>query len=249
MNTDSGIMNQDRPLPWGFWATIGFSFLIGVVVFLVHGAVAIAFVMAIKSLHPNIDLHELESSLKSNGLLLAIATLASTPFTILASILFAKLCGRLTAKEYFCLYNPGKREYIKWFLVMLVLAVCSDGLTVLLGKPIVPEFMVEAYKTAYFAPLLWLAVVVGAPLSEEFIFRGFVFKGIEHSRLGGAGAVVISSLGWAALHVQYDLYGIAIVFAGGILLGIARLKSQSLYIPIMMHAVWSAIASVEVAVM
>ena len=80
------------------------------------------------------------------------------------------------------------------------------------------------------------------------MFRGFLFKGLLYSKAGPVGAVVLSSLIWSALHMQYDLYGMATIFAGGLLLGLARLKSNSIYVPIVMHALWSLIATIETAV-
>jgi len=106
---------------------------------------------------------------------------------------------------------------------------------------------VRVYQTAGFPLLLWLAVVVAAPLAEETLFRGFLFKGILHSRLGGAGAVVLTALIWAVIHQQYDLYGVATVFAAGLLLGYARLSTNSIYAGLLMHALMNLIATIEVA--
>ena len=108
--------------------------------------------------------------------------------------------------------------------------------------------MVDAYKTAYFTPLLWLAFIIAAPLYEEILFRGFMFKGIENSRAGPIGAVIITSLAWSALHVQYDFLIIVSIFAGGLLLGWARLKTNSIYIPIAMHALQNLMAIIVVII-
>lgn len=62
------------------------------------------------------------------------------------------------------------------------------------------------------------------------------------------GAIVLSSLIWAPLHLQYDLYGILMVLVLGLLFGYARLKTNSVYIPIAMHALMNFIASMEVMV-
>ncbi len=244
MDTGCRDIGEQRPLPWGFWATIGFSFLIIIMFFVAQVVTAIGFDVVAKVRHPEMDLH----SFGSNGFLLAIATCVSTPTTIALSLLFARLRKNITIKEYFCLYRPGKGQYFTWTLAILVLVVCSDTLTVILGRPIVPEFMLRAYTTAHFTPLLWFAVIVAAPLGEEIIFRGFVFKGIQNSPIGAIGAILISSLGWAALHIQYDLYGVGTIFVMGLLLGTARLKSNSLSIPIMMHAIASFIATIEAAI-
>jgi len=244
MDISCGDIGEGEPSPWGFWATIGFSFLTIIILLVAQIVVAIAFAVVAKVRHPDIDLH----SFGSNGLLLAIATCVSMPPTIAMSLLFAKLRKNITVKEYFCLYKPEQGQYIKWSVAVLMLALCSDALTVVLGRPIVPEFMVDAYTTAHFTPLLWFAVVIAAPLVEETIFRGFVFKGIQKSRIGAVGAILVSSAGWSALHIQYGLYGVGTIFVSGLLLGTARLRSNSIYVPIMMHAIWSLIATIEVAI-
>ena len=237
-------MSGREPSPWGFWATIGFSFLTIIIFFVAQIVTVIGFGVVANGSYPEIDLH----SLGSNGLLLAIAICVSAPPTIALSLLFARLRKNITIKEYFCLYRPGKGQYFKWSLAIIVLVVCSDTLTVILGRPVVPQFMVQAYTTAHFTPLLWFAVIIAAPLGEEIIFRGFVFKGIQNSPIGAIGAILVSSLGWSASHIQYDLYGVGTIFVMGLVLGAARLKSNSIYVPIMMHAIASLIVTIEAAV-
>jgi len=126
------------------------------------------------------------------------------------------------------------------------LGMLFDGLRTLLHRPIVPEVMVQTYQTAGIPPLLWLAVVVAAPLGEETLFRGFLFKGILHSRLGGAGAILLTALIWAVLHRQYDLFDMANIFVAGLLFGYARLRSNSIYSGLLMHALMNLIATIQV---
>src|SRR5262249_34829832 len=130
---------------------------------------------------------------------------------------------------------PGK-ALLRWSIAFLVLIALSDSLTVLLGRPIVPPFMQEAYQRSGFLPLLWFALMVAAPLAEETLFRGFLFEGIFRSKLGAPGAIIVSALWWALIHVQYDWYGIATVFAAGLLLGWIRLKTGSLYPTLFLHS-------------
>jgi membrane protease YdiL (CAAX protease family) len=58
----------------------------------------------------------------------------------------------------------------------------------------------------------------------------------------------MTSLVWAIIHLQYDTYGVATVFALGLLFGFARLKSESVYVPIVMHALASLVAMIETAI-
>jgi membrane protease YdiL (CAAX protease family) len=72
--------------------------------------------------------------------------------------------------------------------------------------------MLDAYRNTAWPPLFWIAVVIFAPAFEEFLFRGFSFIGLQKSRLGSAGATILTALVWAVLHIQYNWLG------GGILI-------------------------------
>jgi uncharacterized protein len=105
--------------------------------------------------------------------------------------------------------------------------------------------MVDAYRTAVVVPLLLAALTIAAPVFEEVLFRGFMFHGIQQSRLGNIGAILITSLVWSAIHLQYDVSHVAIIFGAGILFGIARASSNSLYLLIGLHALMNVIATIE----
>ena len=50
------------------------------------------------------------------------------------------------------------------------------------------------------------------------------------------------------IHLQYDAYEKNVIFIMGILLGIARATTQSIYAPIAMHAGANLIATIEVII-
>ena len=242
---DSG---EQKAKPWGFWPTVGFSLIIFIVYTVIQVIILVVFAVVAALRTQNFNIEQYVKGLESNGLFLAMATCAAAPFTIGMTILFAKIRRQITLKEYLGLHRVGWKELLKWCLTVLVFVVCFDTLTYLLGRPVVPEFMLGAYKSAYWTPLLWFALVIAAPLTEEILFRGFLFKGIERSKLGPAGAIIISALAWSVIHLQYDAYGLAGIFAGGLLLGFARFKSKSIYPAIIMHALQNIIATVEVII-
>jgi membrane protease YdiL (CAAX protease family) len=150
-----------------------------------------------------------------------------------------------TVRGYLGLHPLDARTFLVWLAAALALVAASDGLSVVLGRPVVPEVMVQIYATAEILPLFWAAIVLFGPIFEEVFFRGFLFAGLARSRLGGAGTVVLTSLAWAAIHLQYDLYGIATVFAIGLLLGWARLRTGSLTLTIALHAILNLVAMLE----
>ncbi len=131
---------------------------------------------------------------------------------------------------------------------LAILLVATDLTSYLLGKPLVPPFMVDIYRSAWL-PALVMALVVFAPIGEETLFRGFLYEGLAASRGGPILAVIISSLTFALLHAfQYDLYGIVAVAAMGFFLGFIRYRYQSLLLTMLLHAAGNAFATLELVV-
>ena len=62
--------------------------------------------------------------------------------------------------------------------------------------------------------------------------------GVE-SRLGALGALMLTSLVFAVIHLQYSVQGMAVVFGLGLLFGVMRWRSGSTVLTILMHAVWN----------
>jgi hypothetical protein len=238
---------EEPSTPWGFWLTIVFAIVVLGVFVAIQTAVVIPFVLVEMQRHRGSAPEQLVETLESNGLLLALATLLSAPVCIALTVLFAKLRRQMPLRQYLALNPVSKGAIVLWCLGVLAYMIVSDGLTYLLQRDVVPETMARAYQTAGFLPLLWIALIVAAPLFEEIFFRGFLFQGLRHSWPGTTGAIVIAALVWAGIHMQYDTYQISTVFLGGLLLGAARWKTGSVYTTIIMHALWNLIATVETA--
>ena len=88
------------------------------------------------------------------------------------------------------------------------------------------------------------AVVVGAPLAEELLFRGVGQSLFE--RFGSIAAIVVPSAGWAASHGLLEAF--PIIFALGLGLGMLRRSSGSVVPGMILHGVFNAIALVGAAV-
>ena len=142
---------------------------------------------------------------------MSVATLISA--TVGSLLIFAVLAvGRgIRVREAIALRAPTAGSAALWMAVTAGLIAVSDALTWSLDKPIVPEFMSDLIRSATIAPLLWLAIIVAAPVFEELFFRGFLIEGLRRGALGDAGAIVVTSLSWASIHLQYGwsaLYGL-----------------------------------------
>lgn len=248
MYTDYEHTGEQKRGPWGLWPTLAFSVIIAIVYILIQVIILAIFIGVAMLRDPNLNINKFANTLPTNGLFQTIAVCAVAPFTVGLIVLFVKIRKEVTIKQYLGFRSLGWKELSKWCLIFILFAACFDTLTFLINRPIIPEFMVSMYKTAYFTPLLWLAFIIVAPLTEEIFFRGFLFKGIKNSKIGPVGAIIITSLAWSALHTQYDAYGIVVIFLGGLLLGFARAKSNSIYPPVVMHVLQNAIATIEVVI-
>ena len=112
-----------------------------------------------------------------------------------------------------------------------------------LGVDEMDESMVQMAESTDFAILLILGVVIAAPLVEEFMFRGVLYRGWRESKMGLVGTLVLTSFIWTSLHIQYPPVILAYLFLFGIILGIAREWTGNLWVPVWMHFVNNALAT------
>jgi membrane protease YdiL (CAAX protease family) len=90
--------------------------------------------------------------------------------------------------------------------------------------------------------LWWLALIVvgvGAPLSEELLFRGFLQSSLTRSSLGFGWASLVTTLVWTALHAGYSVIGlIEVLLIGGVFIWMLR-RTGSLRVPLVCHAIYN----------
>ena len=232
---------------WGFWPTVGFGLAFGAVYLFIGTLVGIVFIIAIMTSQPNLDLSDLTNRLYDYiGLISSIGTLFTAIAGVGLTVIFVKARRNITITEYLGLKKIGWKTVLT--LVGITIALLAVlGLLSYLFKINDNEFDLQLYQTSIWPPLLWMALVIFAPVSEEILFRGFLFQGFRYSRLGAVGTVILMALVWSVLHIQYDIFGIATIFTLGLVLGLVRLKTNSLWSPLLMHGLWNLVATVQLA--
>tara|TARA_B110000467_G_scaffold113532_1_gene103954 strand:- start:1180 stop:1683 length:504 start_codon:yes stop_codon:yes gene_type:complete len=152
-------------------------------------------------------------------------------------ILFAVVNSKNTMQEYLNLYIPFLYPSLKYFFEFVCLLLCLDYISNIYPELFSDSFAITVYESADNVLMLFLGFVLLGPLFEEFLFRGFLFKGLENS-IGGGGAVIISSLLFSIPHLQYSIIVVlCMVFPMALFLGYVRMKTQSLFLPIIFHSV------------
>jgi membrane protease YdiL (CAAX protease family) len=220
---------------WGIWATLAFAIL----AFVLGQAMGFAVLSLVKSIDPG--------RVDTDGTAVAIYTLVSNPVAIVTLVLAIQLLGT-NALDYLGLDVPRPREVVIAVLALAAAIAAADAITVALGKDMVPAFQIELHRTAReegSLPWLWLAIIFAAPVGEELLFRGFMFRGFVHEPRDAVPGILIISVIWSMLHVQYDWFGTAQVFAIGLLFGFVRWRTGSTTLAILLHVLLNLESVVE----
>jgi hypothetical protein len=202
-----------------------------------------------KSANQTLTAAQIGEMAKNNGFMLGIGTVVAAVLTAPLTLLVARLRKGPKISEYFAFSPVKPLELLKWLLITLAIVGVSDLLAFLMKKPIVPEMLIAQYKTARFVPLFFFAIVIAAPVYEELLFRGFAFKGLLESKAGAIGAVMITGLVWSVIHLQYDIAQIFGIFVAGVVIGLARLNTKSIYPSVLMHSAMNLVVFIEIAIL
>jgi hypothetical protein len=171
------------------------------------------------------------------GLTISLSVIMGLP-AVLAALWIAIRITRTPFADYLALRSTRWTNFLIGAVALFVLVAGWDLLSRAVGREIEPGFMVDVLKSARADGALWLlllAFCVAAPVSEELFARGFLYRGWSESVLSPIGAIVLSSMVWTLLHLQYDWYFLGEVFSIGLLLGYFRYRTNSLWLTIFMH--------------
>jgi hypothetical protein len=145
---------------------------------------------------------------------------------------------RLGMREYLGLIRPRGRD-LGLGLVGLITIYLAFWLVFYLVGNSPSRYAVNLYRDALTSgslPLLLLGLVVAAPLGEELLIRGFLFRGWAASRLGPTSAIVLTALVWTFLHTKYDWLVLFQIFCIGVLYGWVRRRGGSTTATMILHA-------------
>jgi membrane protease YdiL (CAAX protease family) len=233
---------------WGPQSTILWGVFI-VALFIVTGVITVVLYVAftIGKISPK-QAPAVLMPLKYDGLLLSFSTFSSAVVCVLATVAIVKLRRGSNLREYLGLTLPSGREFFQWSSALVAYIALSDGFSLLLGRPVVTEFMSKTYSSLQSPWILWVALLVAAPVSEEAFFRGFLIKGLSASAFRWYGAVIVSSAAWAMIHIQYDVYGIVTILVLGLVLGVATVTTGSIILTMFLHFLCNLVATAEAAI-
>jgi membrane protease YdiL (CAAX protease family) len=160
----------------------------------------------------------------------------------IAFIAILLVIDRIEVEDELALKKPSSGGW-KWYIIpftvlsaFLRTSYCSNPLVTNMPLRLVtPEAMLIGNIIVFFS------VVVIAPITEELIFRGYMYDIFRRS-FGAYIAVGVTALLFALAHMPQlgcEPYAFLAIFALGIIFGLARQKTDSILPPIIFHGIYN----------
>jgi membrane protease YdiL (CAAX protease family) len=170
-----------------------------------------------------------------------LAQILTSLFLIACSLIAAQVNSRkrhIPRKEFLGLGPP---EFVPSVILMLGFIALAGALEVVyrhadLGAN---TSWVGKYSAGALAIRI-VGILVLAPLGEELLFRGVIFKLLATKST--ALAILITAALFACSHFQYSWLGMVLVFVSGLYYGLARAWSGSTLLTIAMHCAGNGVA-------
>lgn len=153
-----------------------------------------------------------------------------------------------TVREYLGLKWPDLRQGLIWLAILVAVDfgyrfLVVRGLGLPWGRD---DSFDEMARTPMFLPVVFLTLAVLGPIFEELLYRGFFLEGLRRSRVGEMGAILITA-GLLASSGSDTTPQVAGLFLMGILLAVARVRTGSVYVPMLARVITSSVAVLSVA--
>jgi CAAX protease family protein len=176
-------------------------------------------------------------TMSQDGGAIVLFIFVSAPVQV--AVLAAAASSKGSVADYLGYKLPRRSEVIFGVAVLAALIIVGDTVSWLAGRNIVDRFQTDIYqaaKSANLLPLLLFAITVLIPIGEESLFRGFLFRGWLRSPRHVWPVIILTAALFAVIHVQYDWFLIAQVFAFGVLFGWIRWATGSTILTMLLHA-------------
>lgn len=236
--------------PWNGWWTLLWVFTL-LMIWQTVQAIGLIIYMGISGLFGDliksegkINPDELQAQLM-DGDLIGVLSFSTILFVCPLAWVMGKIKKPWGGMEYLGNQNVVWWKWLMWLAITFALMMTMSALGPALGMDDMHDSMVSMAKSTDYPVLLFLGIAVGAPLVEEFVFRGIAWRGWRHTRMGLWGTIFLTTVIWSLLHIQYlNEPSIFIYLASfGVVLGLAREFTGNIWVPVAMHALNNGIST------
>jgi CAAX protease family protein len=226
-----------QPRPWGIWATLGWTLVAVIFSLMVAPAAVRGLAWWDNSLADYQFLFRYGDPAGSSVLILSYLLL------ILALVFAARRAG-WSARDYLALVRPRGRYLLFGLLCVLLplLITFAHALQFDVSQLFNPHGFDRARAANGLAAHI-VAVALAAPVMEEILFRGFLFRGFSESWIGVVGTIALTSVAWALMHVGQGAAGMIDTALHGVAWGWLRWYTGSTVATIACHVANNAFFS------
>ncbi len=242
-NPDSLTLGEEEVRPWGPWWSLFWAFVV-ICVWQLSQLVVVSFLSFRQSGAEGVSQDGLAAFMETvlqDGDVVGLMSFVTAVIACVMILAIVKVRGTTLAQ------GLALRAPRKWWMWLLVFPTWFVGMLVIgfLVSPFQGDqaaadqaniaTMVEG---THYLVLLLLGVSVGAPLFEEFLFRGLLHEGLRQSVIGPIGSGILTAAFFSLMHSQYqDPAAFLVLFLLGGLFTLVREVSGSLWISVAMHAI------------
>jgi hypothetical protein len=236
-------LSEPAPKIWKFWGTALWGLFVFAAMFV--GQIAVVAWFVLQQGGP-VDISAAIRVI-GGGLTISLSVIMGLP-AVLAALWIAIRMTRTPFAEYLALRSTSWTNFLIGTVALFVVVMGWDLVSRATGREVQSGFMGDVLQSARTDHALWLLVIaftVAAPITEELFARGFLYRGWSESALGPAGGIVLSSMVWTGLHLQYDWFFLGEVFSIGLLLGYLRYRTRSTWLTIFVHGLNNMAAVIQ----
>jgi membrane protease YdiL (CAAX protease family) len=217
------------PKTWDFMETT-FVALIAYAVFALTGGIGALFILLVTQDGLQVDSAQIDE-LMTQGRWVGAALITGCLPTLAVLWIAIRKAGREFA-EYLALNWPSIKELL--LALAVTAAVIAAHMMFWPYRPSAYSLLVVGGPGGLF--VLLIGGCFAGPIVEEFVFRGFMFRGWSESFLGPIGAIVLTSAFFAMSHAQYNWAERFWIFLFGLVLCTFRWRANSTWLTVVVHS-------------
>lgn len=174
----------------------------------------------------------------------------------LVSMLFHSLFSSIFLMIIAFEINKFDKHFIPLTSTKIRTVVLYGGLVFCLAKMIMYSIDFLGLETSQFfngivnsnleLTLGFIVICLLAPVFEEILYRGILFRALTKSSLSAFTTILASSTVFTAIHLQYGIVDLTVVFMFGLFFGWVRYKTNSLITPIVCHALINTTSYIQI---
>lgn len=170
-------------------------------------------------------------------------------FTLLLSLstlpllLIATSKSRVGSRAVFLGLSSELRfsEFKPWLIISMLYLLLSYWFSFEMQFE-TPPWMQSLLASTDYLLLSILAICVVAPITEELVFRGFIYAKLARTIAGNSGAIIITSLLFTVIHTQYSFWVQLDLLILAFILSLVRYKTNNLKFCMLIHCLNNSFA-------